>query len=447
VIDTAMDALRGAGQSAISSVLDAGTAAISGVVGLLRTTGAALLQGGNYPNALYRLTVDDVDIAQLIAPRLISLNLTDNRGIEADTLDVVLSDHDGLLNIPPKGATLQLWLGWSDTGLIDKGTFVVDETEHAGAPDVLTLRARSADLRGQLKVKRENTWTDTTVDAVIFAIAVRNGLEPVTSPIYHNVPVAQLLQANESDANVLTRLGEQYDAVATVKAGKLLFMPASGGKTASGGELPHILLTRQDGDNHRYLQANRDSYDGVRAYYYDVNSAAKQHAIAGAGGDNLKDLRHSYSDRDSALRAAMAEWNRLQRGSATLSYNLALGRPELIPELTYTLSGVKDEIDAIIWHGGNVQHSLTADAGYTTSLELESQLPEDTFTDLYEEGPQHYTGVIAYYRDKTGQQKTLTAGDPTQPKRLTPLYSTKASAKRALDREWLKIQEADNPPA
>lgn len=31
----------------------------------------------------------------------------------------------------------------------------------------------------------------------------------------------------------------------------------------------------------------------------------------------------------------------------------------------YTLQGVKDEIDEIIWYGGNVQHNLRADNGYT----------------------------------------------------------------------------------
>lgn len=67
----------------------------------------------------------------------------------------------------------------------------------------------------------------------------------------------------------------------TIKAGCLLCLPAGGGKTASGAELPHITLTRADGDQHRYLQADRDSYDGVRAYFYDVNSAKKQEAIAG----------------------------------------------------------------------------------------------------------------------------------------------------------------------
>lgn len=115
--------------------------------------------------------------------------------------------------------------------------------------------------------------------------------------------IHQLDQANESDANLLTRLGEDFDAVAAVKAGCLVCMPAGGGKTVSGLGLPHITLTRRDGDQHRFLQADRNSYDGVRAYFYDVNSTKKQEAIAG-GGENLKDLRHTYSDRQSALRAA-----------------------------------------------------------------------------------------------------------------------------------------------
>ncbi|BBP86015.1 phage late control protein [Pseudomonas sp. Pc102] len=413
--------------------------ALRSVLGVVRDAARSALGDNDYAAPIYRLSVDGLDIAQLVSPRLISLNLTDNRGIEADQLDISLSDHDGLLAIPPKGAVLRLWLGWTDTGLVDKGTFTVDEVEHSGAPDVLNIRGRSADLRKQLKVKREDSWSNATVADVIRRIAQRNDLVPVIADALGVLPVLQLDQANESDANILTRLGEDFDAVATVKAGRLLFLGGNGGKTASGAALPHITLTRADGDQHRYLVADRDSYDGVRAYYYDVNSAKKQEAIAG-GGDNLKDLRHSYSDKASALRAARSEWNRLQRGTATLSYNLAKGRPDLIPELTYTLVGVKGEIDAIIWHGGNVQHSLSGDGGYTTSLELESKLPEDMVDALYEDTPGDYTGIIAYYRDKkTGTEKTLTAGDQAKPRRLRHLYASKANAKRAVDREWAKM--------
>ncbi len=413
---------------------------ISKVTGYLRNTAERYVRDAAYPVPAFRLTVDGLDIAQLISPRLMSLELTDNRGVEADQLSITLSDHDGLLSIPPKGAVLRLWLGWSDTGLVDKGTYTVDETEHSGAPDVLSIRARSADLRKGLKIKRERSWSNTTLGDVLGDIAIGNGLTATIARALKGLSILQLDQANESDANLISRLAEDFDAVASVKAGCLLCLPAGGGKSASGMVLPHITLTRADGDQHRYLQADRDSYDGVRAYYYDVNSAKKQEAIAG-GGDNLKDLRHTYSDQQSALRAARAEFRRLQRGSATLSYNLAMGRPDLIPELTYTLQGVKEEIDEIIWYGGNVQHSLSADGGYTVSLELESKLPEDNVEDLAEENKGDYTGIIAYYRDKkTGKEKTITAGDQAKPRRLRWLYASERTAKRAVDREWKKAQ-------
>ncbi|PZW97312.1 hypothetical protein DFS28_105288 [Pseudomonas sp. 478] len=415
-------------------------AALSRVTGFLDDAVERYRREAGYPVPAFRITVDGNDIAKLISPRLMGLELTDNRGIEADQLSLTLSDHDGLLAIPPTGAIIRLWLGWSDTGLVDKGTYTVDETEHSGAPDVLSIRARSADLRKGLKAKRERSWSNTTLGDVLGDIALSHGLTANIAGALESLPILQLDQANESDANLICRIGEEFDAVVTIKAGCLLCLPAGGGKTASGVELPHITLTRADGDQHRYLQADRDSYDGVRAYFYDVNSAKKQEAIAG-GGENLKDLRHTYSDRQSALRAARAEFNRLQRGSATLSYTLALGRPDLIPELTYTLQGVKDEIDAIIWYGGNVQHTLSADSGYTVSLELESKLPEDTVEDLAEEDKGDFTGIVAYYRDKkTGKEKTVTAGDQSKPKRLRWLYSTEKAAKRAMDREWKRMQ-------
>ena len=415
-------------------------AALSKVTGYVEDLVERYRRDAAYPVPAFRITVDGNDIAKLISPRLMSLELTDNRGIEADQLSITLSDHDGLLAIPPKGATIRLWLGWSDTGLVDKGTYTVDETEHSGAPDVLSIRARSADLRKGLKTKRERSWSNTTLGDVLGDIALGNGLTATIAGALDGLPILQLDQANESDANLISRMGEEFDAVVTVKAGCLLCLPAGGGKTATGAELPHITLTRADGDQHRYLQADRDSYDGVRAYFYDVNSAKKQEAIAG-GGENLKDLRHTFSDRQSALRAARAEFNRLQRGSATLSYTLARGRPDLIPELTYTLQGVKPEIDEIIWYGGNVQHTLSPDNGYTVSLELESKLPEDTVEGLAEENQGDFTGIIAYYRDKkTGKEKTVTAGDQSKPKRLRWLYATEKTAKRAVDREWKRMQ-------
>lgn len=179
----------------------------------------------------------------------------------------------------------------------------------------------------------------------------------------------------------------------------------------------------------------READTGVRAYYYEVNSAEKKEAIAG-GGDNLKELRHSYTDQASALRAARAEWRRVQRGTATLSYTLAKGRPELVPDQTYTLAGIKAEITEQLWVGGNIRHSFSPEA-FTTSLELESKLPDEEVADLAEGGQGNYTGIVAWYRnEKTGGQKKITKGDQSKPRRLIHLYESKANAERAAEREW-----------
>lgn len=87
-----------------------------------------------------------------------------------------------------------------------------------------------------------------------------------------------------------------------------------------------------------------------------------------------------------------------------------------------------------------MQHSLSADNGYTMSLDLESKLPEDTVEDLAEENSGAYTGIIAHYRDeKAGKEKSVTAGDQAKPKRLRWLYATERSAKKAVDREMKKL--------
>lgn len=393
-----------------------------------------------HPTPAYRLVVNGQDITPKINNRLISLALTDNRGLEADQLSISLTDHDGLLSIPPRGAEVQLWLGWTDTGLVYKGSYTVDETEHSGAPDVLSIRARSADLLAGLTRKRERSWHSITLADIITTIAKAYSLKPVIDLVLGAIPVPHLDQADESDANLLTRLAQDHDAITTVKAGHLLLMPVGAGKTASGVNLPHIHYTRADGDSHRFLQADRDAYTGVRAHYYNPNSAERLEALIGTD-DNIKTLRHVYADQASALQAVRSEWQRLQRGVATLSYTLARGRADLIPEMTYSFSGIKQPITDVVWLCSRVMHNLN-DSGYTVALELENQLAEDD--DLAALVETEYTGVMAWYRDKDGAQKKVIEGDQTSPLRLTHLYASKASAERAVKREYQRIEGAES---
>ena len=58
------------------------------------------------------LTLDGAEITQNFSGRLIGLTMTDNRGFEAAQIDIELNDSDGLVELPPRVASLSLWLGW-----------------------------------------------------------------------------------------------------------------------------------------------------------------------------------------------------------------------------------------------------------------------------------------------------------------------------------------------
>tara|TARA_R110002167_G_scaffold98718_12_gene259440 strand:+ start:923 stop:1918 length:996 start_codon:yes stop_codon:yes gene_type:complete len=320
----------------------------------------------------YRIRVDGVDISPRINGRLISLVLTDNRGIEADDLQLSLSDHDGQLAIPAKGARIQLLLGWDGGALVDKGEYLVDEVTHSGAPDQLAIRARSADFRASLKVKREQSWHDTSLQAIVTALAERNQLEPVIGAPLGAIAVAHIDQTQESDINFLTRLAALYGATAAVKAGRLLFITQGSGTTASGQPIAPATLTRGDGDQHHYQLADRDSqYSGVQANWNDKRYAFLKAEIAGVAG-NLKVLRHSYRSATEARAAAAAEWSRIRRQAASFKLNLALGNPSLYPETPVRVRGFKEVIDATAWLLVRVVHELD-DGGYRNRLELETQ--------------------------------------------------------------------------
>jgi phage protein D len=323
------------------------------------------------PTPEYHITLDGRDLTRKIAPRLVSLSLSESRSDEADTLDITLDDSDNKLAIPKRGAVLRVAFGWSDTGVVDKGSYTVNEVEHAGAPDVLTIRARSASMTNAMGERIERSWHGETLGAIVRKIAGKHSLKPAIGDALSKLVISHIDQTHESDMSFLTRLAKRYDAVMNVKDANLLFMPIGRGTTASGKKLDSIELTRAEGDSHRYHVSERENYAGVRAFYHATGRAKRKSVVVGGGNNHsLKVLPETYATEADAQAAAMAELSRTQRSQATMDYTLALGRPDLYPELPVYLSGFKPDIDDESWLAKRVRHTI-ADGGYTTALELE----------------------------------------------------------------------------
>ena len=220
----------------------------------------------------------------------------------------------------------------------------------------------------------------------------------------------------------LTQVAKLNGAEVSVKAGKLLFLKAGNGVTASGKPIPMMTIERSDGDRHQFAIADRNAYTGVTASWLHTKdpkpkkqkvklqrkakpqhlralqhpkakpakkttakAAKQQEAKQGeylvGESDNVLALTTVYPTKAQAMRAAQSKWDKIQRGVAEFSINLAMGRADLYPETPVTVKGFKAVIDQQAWTITKVIHTL-GDGGYTTALELEIKLSDVEYEEV-----------------------------------------------------------------
>ena len=334
------------------------------------------MAGSSYmqAKAAWKVTLESEDLTDKLAPRLISLRLSERNGEEADELEIVLHDTDGKVAIPPEGAVLRVQLGWErgsevTPGLIDKGSFTVDEVNCSGPPDIISIRARSADLKDSFRNRRNKTWADTTIGAIVTEIAGRHSLTPRCHADLSGKAITAAEQGNKSDMQFLRDLARRHDATATVKGGALIFAPIGASTTATGALIPASTITRGQCSNHSWRRAAREkAQDGVEAQWHDKEGATRK--TVSTGGSNRKRLKKVYGSEADANAAATAESKRLKRAAANLDLTLAYGDPRLAPGMKVAVSGFKAEIDGTQWLITSADHDM-GDRGLSTRISLE----------------------------------------------------------------------------
>lgn len=326
------------------------------------------------PKAAWRVDVDGTDVTARFAPMLLSVRLSERDGEEADQLEIVLDDSQGLVAIPPEGAEMHVWLGWErgtdvSTGLVFKGTFKVDEAGWSGPPDRITLTARSADLAETFRKRRNRTFSDGTLGDIVGVIAQEHGLKARCHPDLAAQAITVAEQAGKSDMQFLRDLARRHDASAVVKAGSLIFAPKGAATTTTGTTIPDAVLFRDRCSGADWRRAAREkAQDGAEAQWQDQDGATRKTETT--GGTNPKRLKKVYANQADARAAARAEAGRLKRAAASLSATLAWGNPLLTPGTRITATGFKTEINATPWLITSAEHTMDA-SGLKTRIEME----------------------------------------------------------------------------
>ncbi len=333
---------------------------------------------------LFKLTIEGIDRTAQVEKRLISLSMTDKRGTEADELSLTLSDHDAALPLPTNGNEIRLWLAMPDTGdMIDKGTFTIDDAEHSGTPDQLQIRAKSADFKSSLKVKRSDSYHQRKLGDIAQTVAKRHDLILAIDNAVAAMMIDHIDQHRESDINLLTRLCDDHDLMCTIKAGRLIIKPIGNAKSSSGTALRQVIITRQSGDSHRYSRTDRTSdYDETTASYHDDKSGKTKHISIKDGKSKSLDalpndkshmLTKPAKDKSEAVSKAKASANKKARQVASFDLTLAMARPDIIADNPATVRGFRPYIDAHQWTVVEVSHELSG-SGYSTGIKCEAGL-------------------------------------------------------------------------
>jgi len=205
----------------------------------------------------FTITANGNDITGDLSSRLVSLEIVDTVDETSDEMRITLEDVEGTIAGPASGAKIEVSLGY-DGANQRMGSFVVDEVQIEGPPDIITVRGSSTpfvnDRSGGGTVafgtKKTRSWDGKTIGEIVATIAGECGLSPVVDKTLKDIVIPHIDQIGESDANLLIRIARRYAGVLKPADGRLVLAAEQGGQTTSGQALG-VVLRPEDVTNYR----------------------------------------------------------------------------------------------------------------------------------------------------------------------------------------------------
>ena len=320
---------------------------------------------------VFEISAEGRDLSTLINRRLIELSITDEQSDQSDLVMLQLALDPADKHQLKAGDTLQISLGFLDADgqrtLANKGRFTIDSVAIVGPPDQLSVKARAADIRQSMKVRKNRHFDDIRLGDLVTTIAQEHGLRPNIAAELTDQHYPYLAQVNESDLNLLSRLGRELDAVARPKNGQLLVVPKGQARAASGQNLTPIKVSKTHCEQYKLGQIGRSLYGSVLAFYTNPENGLPVYSIAGEGNPSYL-IPDALEDQVSAQRAANAKWRTLKRETGTGNLTLNPGIPTIAAESPLDLSDWGTNTG---WIATRVVHRLNR-RGLTTSVEMET---------------------------------------------------------------------------
>ena len=278
--------------------------------------------------------------AALLNERLVQWEHIDASGIVSDQIKLLI-DIDGLEGLPSLGGRIGFLVGYKESGLVDKGVFVITQRTPHLYPLQLSLIAMSAPFSEHdetgFRQRRSASYGPTTLGALFRELTMKHGFSPRVAPDLESIKVEHIDQSNESDMSFLTRLAGMNGAL--TKPVKGLYVLATGGqlKSISGKPVTEVLLSvtknNRPGDQ-AFISASieekaRSKFKGCIATWWDAAAGKEREFRLGLAP--FQTFPRRCQNEDQARAAAEGELRRMERDAFALSISCP-GHPDLAAE-------------------------------------------------------------------------------------------------------------------
>jgi uncharacterized protein len=191
----------------------------------------------------YKVTYEGQDITKDISNDVVRINYTDAEGGEADEIRITVDDMFAKWKDswrPNRGDKITLSIGYAGEGLMDMGSFSIDEVHYRGQPDVVEFRALSVPIDSNLWTIDSRGYENITLKELAENIAQENGLSftydyaeaelvnVATSTLrasrVMNLRHGRLYQDRETPLRFLNRIANRYGIKFNVKGGALTYI-------------------------------------------------------------------------------------------------------------------------------------------------------------------------------------------------------------------------------
>lgn len=320
-------------------------------------------------NPAFQITADKKDVTALIAQRLVSINITDETGLVSDTCEILLDNRDEKLELPARGAVLEVSLGYDDRPLTKMGSYIVDDIEVSSPPLQMRITGKASNtldknLSKEIKAPKSKSWHGYTLVGIITTIANSHNFKAAIDDYFKQIYISHLDQTDESDISFLNNLAKDYGAFVKLSLGRLLFFRRGISISESGKELPTTKFSAAQISDWKLRVSDMEKFGKVIAKWHNFATGRQEDVFAG-NNDPAYQMRYKFVSADRALEAAKAKLAEFKRGAENLNFSCA-GNPNLSAESKITFTDIK-YLKNKNWIIASVNHSLS-DQGFTTQV-------------------------------------------------------------------------------